>query len=522
MKKLIVLSTVLVFAAIFAATCLANELVWENISRENLNLNTILVNHDNPEIIYAGSNNTVIKTDNAGETWRNILTVKGQNKTINFLAFDGNNRNSIYAATGNGLFYSSNRGKTWQKIFNGKNYLESDCSTVLAFGTNIYLGTKKGLFISNDSGRNWYKPMGKLADSHIFSIAAYPDKLQFITTACNEGVFASKDGGHLWEKIFFAKFSKPEEINEQTTAEGENNSITNVRYLISNTNKQSQNFLYLATSKGVYKKFNDKPDWDLLSNYGLLSNDIKSLAIYSDETLYAASKSGIFKYSGQRWQEISLGLNAENITSLDFDTQGNLYAASDNGVFMGKNNFYANNAKINKISFYSENEPEIKDVQNAAVRYAEVAPEKIFKWRKQAQKMAFLPKINTGVNRNTSDLWHWETGSTTKSGDDLINKGKGSVEWDVTLSWDLSQLIWNNDQTAIDARSKLMVELRQELLDEVTKLYFERLRVKMELNNLSIEDSKKRFEKELKLQELTALLDALTSGYFSGQIKNKF
>jgi hypothetical protein len=56
-------------------------------------------------------------------------------------------------------------------------------------------------------------------------------------------------------------------------------------------------------------------------------------------------------------------------------------------------------------------------------------------------------------------------------------------------------------------------------LDEVTKLYFERLRVKMELDNLSIEDRKKRFEKELKIQELTASLDALTGGYFSQQIK---
>lgn len=64
-----------------------------------------------------------------------------------------------------------------------------------------------------------------------------------------------------------------------------------------------------------------------------------------------------------------------------------------------------------------------------------------------------------------------------------------------------------------------MVQLRDDILDEVTKIYFERLRVKMELDNLSIEDRKKRFEKELKLQELTASLDAFTGGYFSQQIK---
>jgi len=66
-----------------------------------------------------------------------------------------------------------------------------------------------------------------------------------------------------------------------------------------------------------------------------------------------------------------------------------------------------------------------------------------------------------------------------------------------------------------------MVQLRDDILDEVNKLYFERIRVKMELDALQIEDRKKRFEKELRLRELTASLDGLTGGYFSGQIRQK-
>jgi hypothetical protein len=87
------------------------------------------------------------------------------------------------------------------------------------------------------------------------------------------------------------------------------------------------------------------------------------------------------------------------------------------------------------------------------------------------------------------------------------------------LSWDLSELIWNEDQTSIDTRSRLMVQLRDDILDEVNKTYFERIRVKMELDSLQIEDRKKRFEKELRVRELTASLDALTGGYFSNQIQ---
>ncbi len=41
----------------------------------------------------------------------------------------------------------------------------------------------------------------------------------------------------------------------------------------------------------------------------------------------------------------------------------------------------------------------------------------------------------------------------------------------------------------------------------------------MELDSLRIEDRKRRSEKELKLAELTASIDALTGGYFSKNIR---
>jgi hypothetical protein len=67
--------------------------------------------------------------------------------------------------------------------------------------------------------------------------------------------------------------------------------------------------------------------------------------------------------------------------------------------------------------------------------------------------------------------------------------------------------------------SPLKAQLRGDILDEVNKLYFERIRVRMELDNVVIGERKKIFDKELRLQELTAQLDGLTGGYFSSQIK---
>ena len=171
------------------------------------------------------------------------------------------------------------------------------------------------------------------------------------------------------------------------------------------------------------------------------------------------------------------------------------------------------------IGEYLKYEPDIRDVQEVAIKYAEVSPGKILQWRKAAVKKAFLPQVKIGLDRNTTDLWHWEGGSTTKSDDDVLRRGRDNIDWDVSLSWDLSNLIWNDAQTSIDVRSKLMVELRDDILDEVNKLYFERLRVKSELDNLALEDKHKRLEKQLKLEELAASLDALTSGYYSERLR---
>ena len=91
------------------------------------------------------------------------------------------------------------------------------------------------------------------------------------------------------------------------------------------------------------------------------------------------------------------------------------------------------------------------------------------------------------------------------------------MSWDVSLSWDLGDLVWSTDQTTIDSRSKLMVELREDVLDQVTRLYFERRRLQAELAADALEPAAE-FDKQLRVDELTALLDAFTGGKFSSKL----
>jgi len=499
--------------------CFAGEVEWQNISRENLDLRTVLVNPDNPSIIYVGANNGIFKTEDSGANWRNILSVKGQNRSVNFLLFDLQDKNSLYAATGNGLYFSSSRGRNWNRIFKGKNYLENECTTLAILPSAIYLGTKAGLFVSQDKGCSWHKETAQLGKSHILAIAYNPKEPDYIYVACMDGVFKSKNNGQSWERTFITQpqefGSETEEITED---QDEEEKSSNLRYITIDPN--NLNYLYLATSRGVYKSQDRGERWELVPTYGLLSQDIRLLLVSGKSNLYAATKSGVFEYRNDRWQELSLHLLAEEVRFLSSDNQDNLYAACDKGLFKAKiTDFGDTQISDNIIAIYYKDGPKINEVQQAAIKYAEVEPEKIIRWRKQAKMKALLPKLTVGVDRSESTNYEIYTNATTHyvyEGPDDKSNG-----WDVTLSWELGDLIYSDDQTNIDVRSKLMVQLRDDILDEVTKLYFERIRVKMEINNLTIEDSKKRCEKELKLQELTASLDALTGGYFSSHQINK-
>lgn len=499
----------------FSQKAFTGEIVWEDLSSGMQDFKSVVIHPENPQIIYAGLAGGIFKGEDRQEGFRPLLLIKGQSRKVNFLLFGHGDANSLYAATGNGLFYSHNQGRGWQRIFKGKNSFENECTAIAVSLNNIYLGTQEGLFISKDKGRFWHKAAGRLGKSPILAVACNLKDTGYIYAASSDGVFKTQDGGNSWERIFVAQaVTNGDNAQEENEERDEEERFSEARHIAIDPN--NLNCLYLGTSGGVYRSQDKGASWQLLSAYGLLDRGVRFLLIGKDSQLYAATKSAVFEYKESRWQELTFNLTVKEIGLPALDSQGNLYLPCDNGLFRANP---GRNEQANITALYYKDEPAINEVQQAAIQYAEVAPEKIKLWREKAAKKAFLPKVTVGINRDTSDLWHWESGSTTKTGDDILVRGRETLGWDVALSWDLGELVWNDDQTSIDVRSRLMVQLRDDVLDEVTKLYFERIRVKMELDNLSIEDRKKRFEKKLRLQELTAYLDGLTGGYFSSQIK---
>jgi len=161
----------------------------------------------------------------------------------------------------------------------------------------------------------------------------------------------------------------------------------------------------------------------------------------------------------------------------------------------------------------SAGEPTIRQVQLAAARYAEVMPQKIRRWRTLAQLRNFIPRFTLGLDRDRDTT----VASSTSNGKTNFTVGPDdeSTSLDFGFTWDLANLVWDPAQTSIDVRSRLMVQLRQDILEEATKLYFERRRLMAEFGSHPTEDPALQNERSLRLEELTAQLDALTGGLYS-------
>lgn len=437
---------------------------------------------------------------------------------INCIAVDPCLPDTLYLGTDNGLFMRERDHRTWRRIFTGWGR-RKEVNDVSVSARGIFAATEGGLFFSGDKGESWRRFPGSPPKYSVHSVSALKTEDSAILITTDNGAFKYKDKS--WERLLGSRLEDEPEAGEDAIPDMAEPEVRCVA--ISHKNSKR---VYIGTRNGILFSDNAGDTFHRFDDSGLLDNDIISLAElpYGGDQLYAVTDTGLFHYLGS-WKPFDGPDHIRGVRSIayDLDPRNSLWLATDYQLYRT----VPVETEVEKIAIealnaldYFQYEPPVEAVQEAAIRYAEVQPAKIADWRKRAAVSAVLPKINIGLDNAEADTYEIYTSSKHQYA--VEGPRKSSDGWDISVTWDLGKLIWNDDQTQIDVRSKLMVQLRDDILDEVTSYYFERRRLQIELLELGSDvDMHGRLIKELRIQELTANLDALTGRYFSRALRER-
>jgi len=159
-------------------------------------------------------------------------------------------------------------------------------------------------------------------------------------------------------------------------------------------------------------------------------------------------------------------------------------------------------------------EPTVAAVQEAAGRHAESATPDPAELARRRRLAALLPRV-TGEGRHEERDFR-VVGMQGSSEVDYLRSSPGTSVA-VHATWELGDLIATTGEAAAAAAALARAKRRDEAVDKATALHFERRHRLLALLADPPSDARARIQSELELERVTAQLDALTGGLFSGR-----
>jgi len=490
----------------------------------------VVVHPRDSRILYVAGERNVYRSKDSGSEWKRVLSVRGEANRVRFMSVDELNLDTLYVATDKGVQKSQDSGKSWKTIYRGTG---SKAKTVHWIAEDraeigkLWLGTGHGLVkLSKDGAQA--RRVASLPDLRVYSIWTSGSGRDVFLSS-DKGIYRSVDAGEHWERVLADRESRPEGQEGVPLSQFQIEELSTQALFSNFAYATSQNRLITASPKGIFESDGRGADWKRAAGDDLPEKKVNHLTASSD-SFYAATDQGAFQWDHEKniLKDISDGLPSKEIRMMSYHaTSGDLFAATKKGIFRyPKPEFkemapavLAPKPDVREILGRFRHEPTILEVQLAAIRYAEVHPDKIKAWREAAMKKAWLPTLSVTADSNKDQNVDLDRGGTNDPDRFIVGPAEESTDFHAGISWDLGDLVWNDDQTSIDTRSKLMVELRDDLMNEVTHLYFERRRLQVDILMVPPKELPLQIEKELKLQELTAGIDALTGGFFSARLE---
>ncbi len=235
---------------------------------EGRNLNSLAAAPERPDLVFAASEDAVLKSVNGGQTWTRLLAQPGLARAGNRLA----SRQRIYAlravqtdklvlfaGTDAGLFRSSNAGASWQLVKEPglagtpviAIYAPSHGATPMAAQTH------SGLFLSVDSGSSWRAAALPDSSYYVYDLALSSDSDAPILAATSRGILQLLDGGSHWRLV-------TDGVPAST--------VESVGYY-----PENQREAFLVQYGKVYQSWDGGTSWKLFASDGLENSSVRRL-----------------------------------------------------------------------------------------------------------------------------------------------------------------------------------------------------------------------------------------------------
>jgi len=467
-------------------------------------------------------------------SWDMLFEARGIDEQVVTVAIADDRSDDLFIVTTRKIYAVDPAGSHARVIFEKRGICPLSIATDPFFAGKYIVGTSEGCFISKDAGETWEQVNGFPLNTKAIHVKSHPNALHTAFAVTNEGIYK------LDTKINAARsvmsfFNRGAEKVSPLLAQEDGDSVLSdsKAQLIFSLNDDQ--LIYLMYDGNLYQSRDGGEDWTdlpLPSSVRSLCDEVRLLS--SNDGLLLSKNDALWLYS-ETMQPAFRQLSAlPRATTASFD----LYEGATDTIVVGRDRslYYYDlgfepdishtsllipkynevlHGDLEGIPALDDTLPTVRELQEAAIRYALLSTSRMKSWEWRSRLRSIFPQISFGFDQEISNNIDIDRGATSDPDVFLNGPDEEGASFGVSFDWDLAELVWNDVETSVEIRERALVDQRDEILREVTRLYFEHKRLQKE-RALFIElDPRASIANEIRIEEIRAQLDALTGGYVS-------
>ncbi|HST52499.1 MAG TPA: YCF48-related protein [Pyrinomonadaceae bacterium] len=312
-----------------------NWLRLEAFNHPGLLVDNLIIDPRDSQTIYAAAQRHketggFFKTTDGGKSWREAGQLKGVD--IHALTQSSKNPDIMLAGTSKGVWRSDDAGETWRQLDTSATpgLIDVESLAVDPRNTDVfYAGTWYLPYKSTDGGQSWkITKTGIIDDSDIFAISIDDrDSNHVIMSACS-GIYETRNAGETWRKV-----------------NGIPSQSRRTRSILQNPARLDT--IYAGTTEGFWMSTNGGGDWKVTTNRQ--SFEVNAIAVHpkNPDTVYIGTNNYgvmISHDGGRNFAPSNGGYSGRRAYAIlaDREKPGRIYATTINTA-TGGGYFYVSN-----------------------------------------------------------------------------------------------------------------------------------------------------------------------------------